>query len=515
MGQPTVQQVVTDPEFHSLPLGEQQKVLRQVDPEFASLPAVEQSKAILGIAAKYRTKPATPSGSPTDMANAALAQQGLSVSAPKDFSRNNPMRRGVDTDPINRFALTTMIQSGQLAQGLALSAPITQAGSELYGDAKDVSALGLKGYLAKKQAEMQRPLAEQLGEKTGLDVQDIKENAESGNYAGLLGDAVPQIAMALVGGREMGGAKELPTGVNEGRTVGSRLVDSIIRPSVKDFNFGKNPGGQIPAEGITAASQGGLLEKISAKKAGLGTQIEAKLKESATASQGGKQGFIDAQPLIDGPIDKAVADAAQKNDQALVNKLNDLRASLKENLVIGPDGKITSAGPKTLTMDAVEAAKLKRSIGEDTKWSNDPHADDLNSARVQIYRQIDSAIDSAAPGVADLNNRYANTLTAEKSLDRAIKMRQKHDVLSFKDVVTGAPAAFFAALAGHGSWEAFATAATAALIRRGVESTAAKTAVAKVLRSRAPGSTTGSLTGAAVAAGIGSQGNQPGDSAHQ
>src|SRR6185503_16128328 len=43
---PSPQQVLADPNFHALPLGEQLKVMRTVDPNFAALPTKEQGTVI-------------------------------------------------------------------------------------------------------------------------------------------------------------------------------------------------------------------------------------------------------------------------------------------------------------------------------------------------------------------------------------------------------------------------------------------------------------------------------------
>lgn len=50
---PSIDEVVRDPEFQGLPLGERRKVMIQVDPDFAGLHPREQNQVLVGL----KTKP--------------------------------------------------------------------------------------------------------------------------------------------------------------------------------------------------------------------------------------------------------------------------------------------------------------------------------------------------------------------------------------------------------------------------------------------------------------------------
>ena len=48
--------------------------------------------------------------------------------------------------------------------------------------------------------------------------------------------------------------------------IPSRIVNSILRPQNKAFDFGRDPGKGVVEEGIVASTRGSLLTKIGQKK---------------------------------------------------------------------------------------------------------------------------------------------------------------------------------------------------------------------------------------------------------
>jgi hypothetical protein len=225
---------------------------------------------------------------------------------------------------------------------------------------------------------------------------DVKTAAE-------LGAAGP-IAEAFVG--------PLARALNE--KLPARLINSLIRPGLKDFNFGKNPGAGVASEGIAAATVDGLAQKITSTKHRIGAAIDTALQAPEVANK-----VIDTAPLIDKPINAAISEATKSGNQALVTRLYALRDGITGEFEVNAAREVVRKGDRPLRLSPYDAAKLKREIGEQTKWvdpATEPFNETLNHVRVQIYGNLNDAIDAAAPGTKALNARYANLLSAEKSL---------------------------------------------------------------------------------------------------
>ena len=286
--------------------------------------------------------------------------------------------------------------------------------------------------------------------------------------AAALGAAGP-IAETFVGPLATALSEKLP----------ARLVNSLIRPGLKDFNFGKNPGGGVAPEGIVAASADGLAQKIVSQKHTIGSAIDAQLQTPAVAAK-----IIDTQPLIDGPIDAAVKEAVKAGNQKLADRILALREGLTSEFAMNAEKRIVKAADRPLRMSPFDAAQLKRGIGSQTKWvdpATEPFNETLNHIRVQIYGNLNDAIDAAAPGTKALNGRYANLLSAEKSLEKAVKLAQRKVIAGLGDVAVGAAAGLYGAREGDVG-TGIANGLTAIALRHMLASTAGKTAGAQLLR---------------------------------
>src|SRR5262249_48036035 len=139
-----------------------------------------------------------------------------------------------------------------------------------------------------------------------------------------------------------------------------------------------------------------------------------------------------------------------------------------------------------------DAARLKREIGDTVVWipenetwraeARDTMA--MNRVLKQIYHNIDEAVDRAVPSVARLNDRYANLLSAEKSVKRVIKLYDRQSLVGMPDLVT-AGAAYGAA----GGPAAVAAGATSAGLRKLGGSTPVRTGSAYLMEQMNPNNT--------------------------
>ncbi|HKQ06115.1 MAG TPA: hypothetical protein VJ464_13350 [Blastocatellia bacterium] len=214
-----------------------------------------------------------------------------------------------------------------------------------------------------------------------------------------------------------------------------RFANSILRPLSKEFEFGKNPGAGVAKEGITANTMSGYLDAITKNKKGIGQQIEKALSHPKVASK-----VIDAEPLVLSPIDQAMERAVKNGEQDLYSRLVALREGLTKEFT-PVEGKLVATASKNLKLNPKDTQLLKRQVGDATRWTGQAFDSDLNKVRVQIYRNLDKAIDGVAPGVDKLNARYANMLSAEKSLERTMNILERQHLASIKDLGVGATVA--------------------------------------------------------------------------
>ena len=214
--------------------------------------------------------------------------------------------------------------------------------------------------------------------------------------------------------------------------IPSRLLNSIIRPVDKAFDFGKNPGLGVVEEGITANTRGGLLTKIGQKKTEVGQEIGRMISAPEIMA---KQ--LDITNSILEPIKIAKQQALQSGERALFGRLDDIEKGFTELFIAGEKG-IEPAGTKLLFgLTPKQAHELKINVGRATRWTGQAFDNDVNQVRVQIYRNLDRVLDEAIPGIEGLNKRYANLLTAEKNLEKTDKRMQRLIMSGLIPSVTG------------------------------------------------------------------------------
>jgi hypothetical protein len=168
-----IQAIANDPEFHALPLDERSKVMSSADPDFARLPRSEQYKAVSKLQQNY------------DEAHA----NGTSLVA----------------DQTPQGSLIARFSSGMWSgvKAMVPSTPdMTSVALSGLGPLPGMARAAYQGY---RQAITERQpipsaIASGLGSTIGLDPEDIRARANRGDVAGIIGEGVPSIAAALIGG---------------------------------------------------------------------------------------------------------------------------------------------------------------------------------------------------------------------------------------------------------------------------------------------------------------------------
>lgn len=253
----------------------------------------------------------------------------------------------------------------------------------------------------------------------------------------------------------------------------------ILRPVAKDFHFGKDPGLGVAKEGLKANTREGLLKEISTRKKLLGSQIDTTLQDASIATK-----KIDVGSALKG-LDKKIAKAAEEGEEALYSRLSKIREGITGKFKI-IDGKAVKIADRPLQLTPLEAAQLKRRIGGSSKWTGQAFDQEVNQARVEVYRALNEMIDKVAPGSKALNARYANMLTAEKALENTINVAQRQYPFGLINAGIGATGAGASFLTGDSAPEAIAKGLVIATGAKALQSTAVQSRLAAKLAQMGP-----------------------------
>lgn len=115
--------------------------------------------------------------------------------------------------------------------------------------------------------------------------------------------------------------KGFQKGLEFAKSGGARVINSLIKPLLKDFSYGKNPGRSVAQERIVANSLDELAVKIKEKSDEIGNKIGQILRKPENASK-----RINLSQAVD-PIDNAIANASKhpKTNRSLIERLQNLR----------------------------------------------------------------------------------------------------------------------------------------------------------------------------------------------
>jgi len=208
--------------------------------------------------------------------------------------------------------------------------------------------------------------------------------------------------------------------------VAGRIINSIIEPHAKDFQFGRNPGLEIAQRRIVANTVPGLASKVSAELNDIGDQIGRVVRNVPKAADGRPLNIqnIDLRNSVNGPIDKAISLAKDRGDTALVKRLNKYRNAQFERRL----GRLTDRG----VTEPEGAWKYLQEIKDETRFkegvSYTVQDNMMNSVKRDIYQNLRAQIDSALPELVPLNESYGNLLTADNSIRRAIAVKQADSI---------------------------------------------------------------------------------------
>jgi len=254
-----------------------------------------------------------------------------------------------------------------------------------------------------------------------------------------------------------------------------KIINSLIKPLKKDFSYGKNPGLAVAQEKIIANNLDDLAEKIGQRRQEIGQQID----DILTIPQNQNK-RINIEGSLQ-PINNAMQVAIRQNNQTLLDRLVEAKRAITQNLVEGmEEGRmvIKSSGDKNLkNLTPLEARKIKSEIGDLTKWTGNPTDDKLvNKALKQVYGSIKEKISNAIPEIRNLNERYADLISAENATRYREAINQRQSLIHIRDAIGGGVVGFI--LSGGRTLPTLVASLAAEPLEKALQSPAVKTRVA-------------------------------------
>lgn len=253
-----------------------------------------------------------------------------------------------------------------------------------------------------------------------------------------------------------------------------RVVNSLIKPLLKDFSYGKNPGKAVAEAGITANSLEDLVGKIRIARQAVGDSISKQIEGSNAVFT-----VTDAFK----PIDDAIADASKspRTNAAIISRLQ----ALKDDIF----GVAMVDGQEIVTrnmdgLSAQEVFDLKREVGELTRWTGNASDDEIvNKALKRTYGALKGKLDESIPAIKELNENYADLKSAEIATEYRDKIAARQNLISFTGANTGIGAGIVTAIATGGVTVPLLVGAGVAGLTQAARTPAVKTRLAAWLAS--------------------------------
>lgn len=286
-----------------------------------------------------------------------------------------------------------------------------------------------------------------------------------------------------------------------GKSLGAKWVNSLVKPLMKGFAYGKNPGRAVAEEGIVGNSLDDLAHNIGQRRQEIGTEI-GKIGDSVPqlkinlnkVSQYDSATRKTAEASILKPLDDVMAQAAKNNNPAIFTRVQQTKKALVEELGMGTDKTgapaIISKGIRNFGASGYKDAQaLKEQIGDMTQWTGNPSDDKaINAALQKVWGNISDAqkkgLASINPALRTrleaLNQRYGDLTSAEVATKYREAIHGRQNLISLGDKIMGGTGLMTGLLTGGPVGAALGTAAATGASHI-LGSTAAKTRIARAL----------------------------------
>lgn len=262
------------------------------------------------------------------------------------------------------------------------------------------------GVVGQKIGELAKPFERMTSPEAS---QQTKELGKTGDVllTGLLAAATG------FGGYKSGQALQEPL-----TKLGGKIVNSLIKPTHREYMFGKNPGRAIAQEGIVALNMDDLANKVDNKI----TQLydESKVIRALPENIDKK---VDLSNTLK-PLEEVYVELikAPNKHQSEIGALRGVIEDLKMNPL------------KDINLE--QAYYVKGIIKNMQSWKADTTGGKLtNIALRDAYHNVDSSIDAVVPKLKSLNSRMANLISAKTAIEHRIERMQSIDPIGWQKLV--------------------------------------------------------------------------------
>lgn len=267
------------------------------------------------------------------------------------------------------------------------------------------------------------------------------------------------------------GGQTLKKTLPSGKDAGGKVINSLIKPLLKDFSYGKNPGQAVADAGITANSLDELAVNIRKVRQATGNEISEKV-----ANHKGVFDVSDSMSAIDDAIEEA--SKSPRTNAAIIGRLENLKADLL---------KVDDAGEATRVLNNLSAQDvfdLKREVGDLTRWTGNASDDEIvNKALKVTYGKLKGQLDDNVEGISELTGKYADLKSAEIATEYRDKIAARQNLISFSGTQLGTVAAVTSAIVSGGAVMPILVGAGAGIGTEALKSPAVKTRAAAWLAS--------------------------------
>lgn len=266
---------------------------------------------------------------------------------------------------------------------------------------------------------------------------------------------------AVIPGAESGFSAAASGLKTAGQKIAPELINSMVKPLLKDFSYGKNPGRAIAEMGITGNSLDELATKIGEARQNIGSKLSDVYKKASDfVKPNGEKITVDLTDDIN-KIDAAIKEAAGggKNNQEVVNRLQNIKDGLLHEHAVDAEGNIirTSTEPKDVSaLSPEQGFDFKKKIGDMTKFTGNASDDKtVNSTLKGIYggikQKLNTAVKEVEPGIEKLNEQYADLTSGEIAAKYRDKIEARQNLVKVGTTVSGLASGLIAAVASGGA----------------------------------------------------------------
>lgn len=346
-----------------------------------------------------------------------------------DIAGQRGTKRNVWDKAESLLGKTYDLIGGDLVQKAGVARPLVEAGL------KTASGFVPGGQAAAEPFFKSEPTRATMGVGAGLATAPAV--TIGGLAGGFIGQAVaPErfeklggLAGSLVGGGVGGGVGQVARNISP--KIAGGIINSMIKPKSKAFQYGKNPGQEVARLGIKGNSLPQFGQKIQNKIVSLENKL---LNIGKTSNK-----KVDLQPSLE-PIYATLKELKQnpRSNSAIITKVQNL---LDDVIGINRNAKGQIISKKTLKGVSVkEAINTKRGIGKIAKFTGTDDPPAYQGLVHKVYHLMKTQIEKSAPETASINSSIANLIGASKAIPNAIAAAEKTPMaglLSVKSALAG------------------------------------------------------------------------------